>query len=172
MKRYFDITTAKFDSGFYKRLGFYYFFTLGEDVLISDNPQQANKLVILSSRNDGKILRHLNTENVIGAIIEGNSRQRLLMEALSKSGKPAFIAANGILNAEPRARIRRLHEARKFVRDSARYKTGIAMVSMAQSREELLSSMQMFELAKLIGLPEEKARSSNEILGRYHDKQG
>lgn len=98
-------------------------------------------------------------------------KQRLIMEALANNGKPAFIIARSLVNAEPHVRLRRIHETKRFISDAMRYRTRIAIVSMAQSKEELLSAMQMVELAAFTGLQREQAKEAVNLIGRYYDKE-
>lgn len=165
--QYIDIVQNKLDNSLAERLGFKRLFTIGENVVISDNPNaQKNKKVILLTSNDGLMLRNISQSNVIGAIITNNKMQKSILEKLVVNEKRVFIITKEITNTDQHNRIRKLHETRKIVSLALNYKAKVSLISLAESKEQIMSVAQMMELGKFIGLSQEQAKEAVTSIGK------
>ncbi|MDE1860248.1 MAG: hypothetical protein KGH72_00855 [Candidatus Micrarchaeota archaeon] len=170
--RCFDVSEGQIEKGLSKRLGFEHIFTLGRDMGIGTNPGASrNTKFIIKSSDDGAVLRNMGMHNVVGIIMDQNKRQRSIIEKLASSEKLLFIVTKGITNSTTYARLREIQNARKLVSLAHMYGAGVALVSLASSNEELVSSMQMFEIAKFIGLSDANARHAVEAMAVHYDKK-
>ena len=150
--RYFDIAMFEVDPKLQTRLGYYKIHAANKDIYVSTSLPDATsyKPCIVLSSDQETLIRAVREANTIGIIIEGSEPSKKVIGKAKEYGKTVFIPAGKLTASPSGARQPILRGLRKIFFASHAIKAKTALVSMASSRNQLLSSAQMMEIANLI----------------------
>ena len=162
--RFYDLADFEPDGQLAKRLGYNRIFRNGDALKLSGRPEPNTK-TITNSNNQQVLLRSLADRNTIGIAFSDNKPDAKVVVDAAEKGKPIFFISASLLIGNHKDIQKSLYSIRKLFRvaKKARAKTGI--LTFARSKEQLLSVMQLIEIAKLIGADETEAKKMISMLG-------
>ena len=166
--RFFDLANFTDDAlgGFGKRLGYEKIFSTGKDVEIIDVARgDSQKRKIVMSDSAETVAKELKQGSVIGIMPKGTSVSGKTLDAIKNNEKLLFLAVSQVTCAAEGFRMQNLARARSLARSAMMSKVPIAIVSMAEDREGLMSSLQMLEVASFLGLDHTEAKEALNVLG-------
>ena len=147
-----------------ERLGYKRMFVAGKDVeLLEDAGAASASKKIIRSDDFETINRSLRQNSVLGIIPKSALPSGKALEAIKESEKLLFIRLCGATCADGAARPQELAKTRRLIRSALMGKVPFALVSLAESRECLMSSLQVLEVAQFLGVDAARAK---EALGR------
>jgi len=168
--QFFDL--VDFDEGslaeLTSRLGYKKAFHVGKDIEMIERMQGGGNekvMKIVQSSNDEVVMKALRQNDVIGAIAANDTISKKALEVLKNNEKLLIIPLSPVVCAEEGARTQKLIRTRLLVRAALMSKARIAIVSMAQCRECLMSTLQMLEVANFLGIEQERAKEALGVLG-------
>jgi RNase P/RNase MRP subunit p30 len=148
------------------RLGFRKVFVSGRDVGVVEEYKSGQKYrQIIRSDDIGRISKALRQGDVIGMMPQSSSVSRKTLDTIMSNEKALFLPLRWVTCSDRTARIQNLAKARTSVRNALVARVPISIVSMAESGDELISSLQMIEVAGFLGLERERAKSALSLLG-------
>ena len=161
---YFDIVNGAADeneaTNFAKLFGYKKIFTLGKEVFILDckdvNPSD-KKVIIRNNANTGMLVKCLRMQNVIG-ILTDSAPSGNVLESIKQNNKIIILNSSELTCVDKRQRISNLFRFKRIVSSGMHKKTEIAIATFANDKEQMLSSMQLVEIAKFIGADGDTAR--------------
>lgn len=156
---YFDVTSLSnpIDESLAKRLGFKRIFNNGIDVEVTLSiPKKAQNPILLSSSSQSAINQCLQNENVTGIINTGDEIGAKSIEKLVQKEKLIVFDAYSMTGSSER--LASINKAKKAFRYVSKMHADLAIASFAPSNDYLLSYMQLFEIAKLIGASDAQAK--------------
>ncbi len=166
--RFFDLANFTDDAlgAFGKRLGYEKIFSAGKDVEIIDAVRgDSQKRKIVMSDSAEAVAKGLKQGSVIGIMPRSASVSRKTLDAIKNSEKLLFLNVSQITCAEGNSRLQRLARARGTARSAMMAKVPIVVVSMAEDKEGMMSSLQMLEVAGFLGLDHARAKEALNALG-------
>ncbi len=164
--RFFDLVVMQnVPEPLCKRLGYSKIFSAGKDVGILENAAQDRSKVVIRSDNLEAIVKGLRQNNVIGLLPKNVTVSRKAIEVVKESEKIVLLPLCEVTKGEDALRAAQLAKMRKLVRSVLIAKAPFALVSLADNRENLISSLQMTEVAGFLGIPRERAKSAMGIIG-------
>ena len=168
--KYFDVVDSSgVDQALTKRLGYAKVFVVGKDVLVKNAVDSEGKACIVASRNPQTILRASRSRSVVGVVFDDAELLKKNLEELRDGEKLLVIPACYLFADDQRTRQRNLYRVRKLYKNAKRVGVGMAIASMARSKEYLLSAAQMAELAKYIGASDSDAKKMVYSIGACID---
>ncbi len=147
--RYADIVRFNADDALFKRLGFSKALVEGTDIAIASKMPGPQIPSIIRSENPGTIISAIRESNVAGAIFAGFELNKNAIEKIADSDKILFIPASEIID-ERTDRNYAAAKARKIAVAAHKLKAKVRIVSLASSKEQLLSRVQLDELSRFI----------------------
>jgi hypothetical protein len=153
--QFFDIVALKEEidlEGLARRLGYRKMFLVGKDVEIARDATRLDgegSFIVRSGDNEA-LSKAVRSSGVIGVIVEGGKVSGRFVDELRTHEKLLFIPAAPLVCPDQGGALRNLHAAKGAVRAALMGKAGVAMVTLAEERECLLSSRQMLEIARLL----------------------
>ena len=158
-----DIVYSSCDAGkdFAERLGFKRVLVLGKDIQVRDldksKDTNATGLIVIGS----------NKQRLEGAVKSGALAieitdyriDRKLMQTMREREVKLLISFRALKKLEGNGRQRALYMMSKLLRTAVKMRIGVRFASMADAKAHMFSSMQLIELAKLIGADESAARA-------------
>ncbi len=149
MSGHFDIALFDVDRGLQERLGYDKVYSAGRDLLVSSHPAPGIP-AIATGGDSGALITELRKPDVIGIAFDGAYIDKKAIEKAAEYGKPVFIFAARFTGLCGREKGAALHGLRKLFMAAHSLKARVVLVSMADSRAQLLSSAQLREIAHLI----------------------
>ena len=146
----FDIVRFRPDSGLISRLGYGKVYCAGTDVDIRSRITPSRLPLIIESGDPGVLITALRDNEVAGIIFEGNNPIRRVVEKASELRKTVFIPIKVLINSEPQERGKVLGNLRKTAYACTKLGTLSSIISLAESKEQMLSSAQILGVAELI----------------------
>lgn len=159
---FYDIAMAscEFESAFAQRLGFKKIFVCGRDIQLinadkgSSFPKEdfiaigANKNNLLTAARSGA-----------SAVAIADSRiDRKLMEELREQKTTLILPTSLITSSYSLERPKRLYLISKLYSHAKKLGIDVGFATMAESRQNMCSYIQLIEIAKLVGADEQQAR--------------
>ncbi|MCL4364895.1 MAG: hypothetical protein M1569_03740 [Candidatus Marsarchaeota archaeon] len=148
--RNFDIVRFGPDSGFISRLGYSKVYCAGTDVDIKRRITPSKVPLIIEGRDPGVLITALRDSGVAGIIFEGNNPIRRVVEKAAEMGKTVFMPVGVLINSAPQERGKALSNLRKTAYACTKLGTLSCIISLAESKEQMLSSAQILAVADLI----------------------
>ena len=149
------------DRGFVERLGFKRALVLGKDIQIRDldksKDTNASGLIVIGSNKQR--LEGAAKSGALAIEITDYRIDRKLMHTIKERGVRLLVSFAALKRLEGNSRQRALYMMSKLLRTAMKMKIEVRFASMAESRLQMFSSMQLIELAKLIGADEGAARA-------------
>lgn len=157
--RYCDLVHTDVDDALVKRLGFSKFLKEGKEVSVTSTHTQSGKCIVKNAKENilGKAVHH---NSVIGIMPTDNKLSKKLIEDAAQNNKTIFLLVTDVTTTEHRARTANIFKMRKIVASAKKAEAKIAMITCANSNDDMLSSMQMLQIAELIGLGDAKTALS------------
>ncbi|HVC58059.1 MAG TPA: hypothetical protein VND15_01120 [Candidatus Acidoferrales bacterium] len=149
------------DAGFAHRLGFKHMFVLGKDIELRDvdrdkNTNASGCIVIGSNK------QRLEAAVKSGALAIGITDHRIdrkLMQTMKEREVALLVSFAGIKELGGSSRQRALYLMAKLVQKATKMDIEVCFASMARSRLQMFSTMQLIEMAKLLGVEEADAKA-------------
>ncbi len=148
--KYFDIARFEPDMQFLSRLGYGKVYCVGRDVELAVRPGGARIPQIVASADQGVLFAALKDSNVIGIIFEGNEPIKKVVEKAKELGKPVFLPINVLIGQGQGARGHALGRLRKAAYACIKSGAQARIISLAETREQMISAGQMTGIADLI----------------------
>ena len=152
--------SAILEDGLAKTLGFEKILSPADKIIVVSEPTSLNpkvQLAILEGR-PGYLMKYINDKRVIGIMILGFESDRNLIEHAKHKEKLLVINARDLTACGEREKARNITRARELMKNALHAKVSIAVVSGAEREEDLLSTQQLLELAKMLGASEQQAK--------------
>lgn len=137
---------------------------LKNEIPIVNGPESNGKCIVMNGE-PGMLSRALRRSNVIGIIIRDNELIRQAVEEAAENGKLLVFPIRDITCTDTRTRMRNLYRMRGLMAFATHSKAKISLVTLAEDESELLSTIQMLEIAKFLGAKEDHAREMLSNLG-------
>ncbi len=168
--RYFDVVSISggVDPKLAARLGFSRILAFGSEIVISDRPHQGKRCIV-SSRDEGMLMKSIKDQSVIGIAIPDNEIIGKVIAAAAGAEKPIVIDLQPLFAQQWRERPRSIARLRGLIKEAIRARAGFICISNAKNPNYLVSSNQMAEILKLIGLDDKKRKDAMAKLGEYFD---
>ncbi len=169
--RFFDIVALKEEMSMEplaRRLGFRRIFLAGKDFEISadiKNLGEEGKHIVRSGNNE-VLSKAMRNNAVVGVVLDDGKASGKFIEELRTHEKLLFIPVAPLVCPNQESRLRNLHRAKGILRTALMGKAAVSLVTLAEERECLLSSVQLFEIAKLLGASD---RVAGEMLNSAGD---
>ncbi|VVB76992.1 Uncharacterised protein [uncultured archaeon] len=168
--QFFDIVALKETADLEplaRRLGYRRIFALGKDAEIVGDVRGLgeNGRFIVRSKDNETLLKAMRINSVVGVVVEDGKAEGKFIEELRSRGKLLIVPVAGITCPLAEGRMRALYRAKTLIRSALRGKAGIALVTLAEGRDCLLSRTQMQEMAKLLGADDRAADAMLNSLG-------
>lgn len=169
--QFFDIVSLKEEADIRKlalRLGYKKILSAGTEIHIISSPGDAKDgKNIIRSNNAEAIAKAIRNNSVIGVIAGEVRLDKKLLEEIRSEEKLLLIPLSDIVCSRHETLQGNIKRARGALREALMSHVKVAVISLAPSRECMLSCMQMLELAKLIGATESGAKEMLCSLGEY-----
>ena len=166
---YFDLVAMQESAvnGLEKRLGFKRIFCLGSNAELMDNAnmQQDGRKKIIKGGSPETLARGLKRNDVVAAMIGERSLSGKELETLKEIGKPLLIPIARIACASESERKNEMRRAKVTVREAMLHRAPIALASLAERQECLMSAQQMLGIGGLLGLEGAAAQRALAVLG-------
>ncbi len=157
------------DVSFGRKLGFEGIGVVGNGIVAvnADDPNakvpEGRAIAFGSAENMSALVR----KGIAGVCISGYKIDRKLIEDMSANDCILCISTKEITNSYGIRRAKAIYRASKLFRLAKKRKIRVAFATMASSTGEMLSKIQLIEIAKLIGAEEQYARYSISEINRY-----
>lgn len=166
---YFDLVAMPESAveGAAKRLGFRRIFCLGSDAeLLEDASQRqgGTRKVIVGGSADA-LAKGLRRNDVVAALVGSRSLSGKELEMLRDSGKPLLIPIARIACAQEAERHGMLRGSKGMVREAMMHRVRMALASLAESPECVMSAQQMLGVGRLLGMSDRIAEQALGALG-------
>ena len=165
--QFFDLVSIRDGSldSLAARLGYKKIFVIGKEVEVIERLGSASQLrKILVSDDFETITKALKQNDVVGMMPKSASISKKTLDALKNSDVTVFLPVTQVTCTSVGSRTHQLLKMRGWVRSALMAKVPIALVSMAENRDGIMSSAQMLEVASFLGMGQEKAK---EALSRF-----
>jgi RNase P/RNase MRP subunit p30 len=168
---FFDVVALKGETGLEplaRRFGFRKMFLVGKDVeLVGDTKHLSEEgRYIVKSGNNEVLSKAVRSNAVVGVILEDGKASGKFIEELHTHEKLLFIPVAPLICPNQESRLRNLHRAKGMLRAALMGKARVSIITLAEEKECLLSGMQLFEVAKLLGADD---RTAGEMLASAGD---
>ena len=151
---FYDLTYFDVDKGLAKLLGYKKIYCIGKDVTLNEDGDY-----IIA---DAHLLHRFKLSNIIG--IRASKVDKELFQKIKESDKPLIIDVSNLLSSSEF--IKEYNTAKNILRNAIKMGLSVSLASFAKDEAHLVSALQMLEIAKFLGLGEDKAK---EILGNGYD---
>ena len=151
---FYDVTYFDVDKGLTKLLGYKKIYCIGKDVTLNEDGDY-----IIA---DAHLLHRFKLSNIIG--IRASKVDKELFQKIKESDKPLIIDVSNLLSSNEF--IKEYNTAKNILRNAIKMGLSVSLASFAKDEAHLVSALQMLEIAKFLGLGEDKAK---EILGNGYD---
>lgn len=170
---FYDIVLSSCDAGanLASKLGFDRLGRVGSGIGIVDAntqhvPDSTEGRAIAFGSDEGK-LSSLVRKGIAAVHVDGFRIDRKLMEEIAANGCILCIDTKSITNSYGIRRAKALYRASRLFRLAKKKKIRVSFATLAASKEEMLSKIQLIEIAKLIGADEQYARYSMSEINGY-----
>ncbi len=163
---FFDIVMIKGISlnALSRRLGYKKMLEVGKEVEITENLEEPGRTKrIVRSDNNEVLVKSLRQNDVIGILPKNNLVSKNILETIKADEKILFVPVSLITSADETSRAQKLVNTRRIIRNALKFRTPLSLVTLAERKEDILSSVQMLELASFLGIEQKQAK---EALGR------
>lgn len=150
--RYFDIADLHedIDEGLANRLGFKRIFKSGSEIeMVSSAGRDIDKPFLIATLKPEVLYNLITHRNSIGVLLDKEELDKKAQERIRENEKLVIFNTYSV-TSDPQGRVERLHRLRKHFRNAHRARLRCGIVSLAQNKTHLLSSMQLMEIAKMI----------------------
>lgn len=174
---YYDIVMgqAASDSKFAGRLGFRRVFDAVADigVLMQGEGAKVPNKPFIAIGHDAGWLTNMMKNGAVALVVERNDADRKLLAAMRDHDTVLLVPFGQLTGLFGIRRTRTMYFMQAMVRTAMKMKVRVGFASLAASRLQMCSYMQLIELAKLVGAPEKLAREAlekvNKELGECND---
>jgi hypothetical protein len=149
-------------------LGFKKILVEGEDMEITErheDVQGARGAIRIAKGSQSALPSLIKEGSIAGAILDGLEIDKKLMLAMKDDNKILILNASSLTTSAKPQRIHAFFKMRNIVSYAMRIKCKVALASLAESEEELVSSMQLLEIANMLCRNEAYARKMISALG-------
>jgi hypothetical protein len=146
----FDIAAFEVGADLQKRLGFARIYSTAKDISISQRSSGAHMPTIVSSMDPGALITAAREPEVIGIMPQGPEPSRKAIEKAAEYGKTIFIPVGGFTETGTAQRQLILRSMRKTFFAAHSLKARACIISLAASKNQLLSAGQLKGIANLI----------------------
>ena len=147
---YFDISYFDVPENLARLLGFKKIYTIGKQLELN---KSADNIIA-----DDFSLQRFSISNVVGVRI--NKIDRQFFQKIREEEKVAIIDISNLINASGEGLIKEHKRLKLMAMNALKAKLNLSIATFAKNEEGLLSSMQMIEIAKFIGLNEKQAKDA------------
>ncbi len=147
-----------------RRLGYKRVLIVGKDVALLNAGNDTKKTVIYAKNMDA-VARHVKSRDVVGFIFDDSSIIRKALEEIHENGKLVVLPLSQIMQHDQRARLRGIGRMRRLLKTALRYRAQVAVVSLAQNKDQMLSRMQLSALASYLGANDEQSKAMLQKIG-------
>ena len=170
----FDLLSyAEDDSGLVRRLGLDRIVVLGRDVHLADGTAFEGKSICLVRGSSQKILsRAVKNPNVAGIIFEGREMPLRAIQDSAREKKVILFPCTDIVSAMLSGDFGKIYSVRKAAAICMRENVHACAVTMAASRDGLLSAAQLAAMNEFIGIERGHYEESASAFGELIDSQG
>ncbi len=148
------------------RLGYKKILEAGKDIEVMDSVGAATLTKkIVRSDSIETITKGVRQNRTIGVLPKNASLSGKALDAVKENGKLVLIPLSEATCAQGPDRAHALPRFRKLVRNVLIAKVPFALVSMAETREGMMSSLQMIEVAGFLGVDQRRAKEALAKLG-------
>lgn len=148
--RYFDIVKFEPDKSLCSRLGYKNVYSVGKDIQVSERPLKYEVPQIVISNDQGILIGALRDGGVVGIIFKDNELNKKIIEKAAELRKTIFIPLTGIVGTGAAERKQNIQKVRKIIFAAHALKANARIISLAESKEYLLSTAQMLEIESLL----------------------
>jgi hypothetical protein len=169
--RFFDLVAIDYDSldQLAKRLGYNRIFRLDSDFKIVESLKEAdsNGKKIVRSDKFEVVAKSLRRNEILGVLPCNDTVSKKVLEIIKNDGKFLFIPISPVICAEDAMRIQKLVKTRMLIRNALAAKVKICLISLAEKKEGIISSMQMLEVASFLGMDQKCSKEALSALGGF-----
>jgi len=151
---FYDIAYFDVDKGLTKLLGYKKIYRIGKDVTLNE---EGDYIIA-----DAHVLHRFKLSNIIG--IRTSKVDKALFQKIKESDKLLIIDISNLLSSGDF--IREYNTAKNILKNAIKIGLNVSLASFAKDEAHLVSALQMLEIAKFLGVGEDKAK---EILGNGYD---
>jgi RNase P/RNase MRP subunit p30 len=166
--QFFDLVAMKEESldSLASRLGYKKIFRVGKELeVVEDLKSVSSSKKILVNDDFETISKALRQSDVIGMMPKSASISKKTLEAIKNNESVLFLPVAQVTCAEAGLRTQRLVRMRGWVRSALMAKVPFALVSMAESKEGMMSSAQMLDVAEFLGIGQGQAKEALARIG-------
>ncbi len=169
--KYYDLAEAsaftKHDPGL---LGYAAIAGIGTDFIVSEkHVGNTAKPSILYGKEPGMFMRSLHSNSTAFFCFDDFEAMNKVVAAASETGKPILIPVSRIFSKDKPQELRSIARARRLVSVVLEYDATPILATMASNKNQLLSSLQLFEVGVMLGFPEKNAKEAMSKLGDLID---
>ncbi|MCL4411474.1 hypothetical protein M1329_00860 [Candidatus Marsarchaeota archaeon] len=161
---YYDLVraTCDYDRGFDARLGFKRVFKEGNDIgmAIQGGESGQHKGKFMAVGRDMGWLANMIKGGAKALVVERNDADGKLLATMRERGTILLFPMSSITELFGLKRTRAMYFMGNMLKDATKAGVRVGFVSLAASKLQMCSYMQLVELAKLIGASEKQARSA------------
>ena len=167
---YYDLVraTCDYEPYFSERLGFTKIFKAGRDVEMAiqgDGLRPKGSRFIAVGRDMGW-LANMIRGGAKALVVERNDADKKLLAAMRDHGTILLFPMSAVTELFGLKRTRTMYFMHDMLKEATKAGVRVGFVSLATSRLQMCSYMQLVELAKLIGASEDQARSAISAINR------
>lgn len=165
--QYFDIVRNDVvDQEMAKRLGYKRILAIGKDLdLLQNLGGTPKREAVVISKDPGTLIRATRENRIVGIMFEGNEIVAKAMMAAKDNEKTVILSIEGLNGGGTGLRLSTIYKLRKMLAELTKARVKVAIVTMADRKEMLLSSAQMVQVAKFLGANDQQARQMVSALG-------
>ncbi len=152
-----------------KRLGYRRILTQSDIVVTNTLGKAGAKRCLFTGSEKGRLDHAIREGSVIGILLEDNIEAKSVIEHAASEEKPLFLAATHLTSSDTRERLRNIYRMRRLFAFARHARARLGLITLAADASELLSSMQMLEIAMMLGAEEPYAKAMLEVLGGKND---
>lgn len=167
---YFDIVhEGVADEPLMSRLGYSRAYAIGSDVAFMEKLSGNVSHAILQGKNPGAFMRSLHAQAVSAFCFEDFEAMNKVLAAASEAGKPVLIPVSWLFISSPRLQVRAISRARRLVSVASEYKAKTILATLASKKSHLVSSVQMLNIGRFLGMSDEAAKRAMSAAGDVLD---
>ncbi len=167
---HYDIVmgSCNHDAEFAGRLGFRHVFRAGTDVgvVVEGSAKKVPDGPFIAIGRDAGWLTNMIKAGAAAAVVERNDADRKLLATMRDRDVVLLMPMGPVTGEYGLHRSRTMYFMQSMLRTALRMRVRVSFASMAESRLQMCSYMQLVELAKLVGASEKLARDSVSVTNR------
>lgn len=149
-----------------RRLGYRKMLVAGRDVEIVTKPiPEMRKKGIIVSDDLESVTKALKQNSILGLIAVGSALDKKVLAEIKETEKVLFVPLSRVTCAGGESRAHALARTRSIVKNAMAARVPLALISFAESRECVMSPLQMIEVAGFVGIDQAVAKVALGKLG-------